>query len=44
MDNKKGKFNELNEIPEVKEDTYLTKYKSNIYNGMKYVYDTCEIL
>ena len=43
-DNKKGKINDLDEIQEVKEDTYYTKSKAKVYDGAKYVYDRCEIL
>merc|ERR1712032_613147 len=46
-DSKKGKINDLDEIPEnpeVKEDTYYARGKNKIYEGVGYVYDRCEIL
>ncbi len=33
----------LKEITEV-EDSYLNKSKKKVFSGIKYVYDTCEIL
>jgi hypothetical protein len=34
----------LEEIPEVKEHTYIAKAKKKVFSGAKFVYDRCEIL
>lgn len=34
----------LEEIPELKEESYFGKAQSRVFTGMKFVYDRCEIL
>jgi len=43
-DSKRKIEDKLEEIPEVKEDTYFSKTRKRVINGARYVYDKCEIL